>query len=119
MSSSNKVVFLVEPDSAVRDSIRSLLESFDVSIKTYASGRSFLNNAKPNGHGCVLVESDLPDMTGVDLSKYIRQQGQTLPVVLLTSSNDVGFEKLNQPAVSAILHKPLKSQDLVKLIESL
>lgn len=119
MSDQEKIVYLIEPDVAVRDSIKTLLESFNIQIRTYASGRSFLNNAKPNGNGYVLIESNLPDMTGMELNERLKGQGVKSPVILITSANDPGFDAQHIQNVDAILRKPLHSEKIVELIETL
>lgn len=115
-----KVVFLVDPDSAVRDSVRTLLESFGVTVHAYASGRSLLNNAHINGHDCILVENALPDMSGLDLLEHLRQKGVRAPLVLMSSANDRGFEVLaTAQNIAAVMRKPLHSEDLLEMIKAL
>ena len=118
-NSSDKVIHLIDPDIAVRDSIKSMLESFDVKISTYSTGRSFFTNATLSEHDCVLVENDLSDMTGLDLCQRVKQSGNKATLVLLTSVNDAAFEKINQSDVSAILLKPIKSNILIETLSAI
>lgn len=104
----------------MRDSVRSLMESLGVNVRTYASGRSFLNNAHINGHDCILVENQLPDMTGMDLLNRLKQMGITAPLVLLSSANDRGFEKLaTSQNIAAVMRKPVQSEHLLEIIKVL
>ena len=114
-----RVIHLVEPDMAVRDSIKNLLESFDYKINTYSTGRSFFNNSRLKEDDCVLVENALSDMTGLDLCEKIKQSGSKATLVLLTSANDAAFEKLNQSGVAVILQKPIKSNKLIETISAI
>jgi two-component system response regulator FixJ len=115
-----KILFLVDPDSAVRDSVRGLLSSYGVSVRTYASGRSLLNNAQIQEHHCVVVENILPDMTGIDLLLYLKQKGSIAPFVLLSSANDAGFEDLaTSQDIAAVMRKPIRSEHLIEIIKVL
>lgn len=117
---SEKYIFLVDPDNAVRDSVRALMESYGVNVRTYASGRSFMNNARINGHDCVLVENSLPDMTGMDLLVYLQRKGINAPFVLLSSANDAGFEKMaTSQNIAAVMRKPIQSEHLLEIVNML
>ena len=115
-----KVIFLVEPDNAVRDSVKGLFESFGVKTRVYASGRSLLNNASIKGCDCLLVENSLPDMTGLDLLEHLKRKGINVPFVLLSSANDAGFEQLAcSQDIALVMRKPLQGQDLIEIVNSL
>ena len=120
LSNFKKVIFLVDPDSAVRDSVRALMESYNVKVRTYASGRSFMNNASIKGHDCVLVENTLPDMSGIDLLRYLKHKGIQAPFVLLSSANDAGFEKMaTSQDIAAVMRKPIRCEHLLEIINVL
>ena len=114
-----KTVHLVEPDKAVRDSIKVMLESFNVKVNTYSTGRSFFTNASLSEYDYVLVENELSDMTGIKLCERLKTTGSSVALVLLTSVNDPAFEKINQSDVTAILLKPINSNKLLETLNRL
>ena len=114
-----KTVHLIEPDKAVRDSIKIMLESFNVKVSTYSTGRSFFTNASLSEYDYVLVENQLPDMTGLKLCEKLKNNGSNAALVLLTSVNDTAFEKINQSDVTAILQKPINSNKLLDTLNRL
>lgn len=113
-------IYVVDPDDAVRDGIRILLDSFGVRVHSYSDGNSFLNEAVRTASGCVLVEAMLPDGSGVDLVKNLRRAGNIVPVLMMTSSPEIG---LTRQAVShgaaSVLRKPLASEQLLGWLEAL
>lgn len=112
-------VFVVDPDAAIRDGLENLLDSFSIKAHTYANAQSFLHDAAATAAGCVLIENDLPDLCGLEVLKRLRQHGNSLPVLLLTSSNDTGLVKqaLHQGAFG-VLHKPLASERLIEQLQT-
>ena len=115
-----KRIYLVDPDTAIRDSIRAMLQSYGVEVRTYSSGRSFLNNAQLTDQDCILVENNLPDMIGIDLVENLKRMGINAACFILSSANDIGFEELVSSQDSTIvLRKPLQSKHLIEVINSL
>lgn len=116
----NKKIYLVEPDSAVRDSIKALFESFGLSVDSYSSGRSFLINASVQDQECVLAENELPTMSGMDLHEQLQSKGIDVRFILLSSANDAGFEKIvSSQDIVGVIRKPIRSKHLLEVIKSL
>ncbi len=113
-------VFIVDPDTAIRDSVALLLESGHLEVIGFADGRSFLKAAVPESGCCLLVESSLPDVSGLSVIAELRRLGNDVPTVLLTSSTDSDLAaRVADLGVAGIVRKPLRSQQLVDQIEFL
>lgn len=116
----NYKVFIVDPDTAIRDSVELLLESNQFSVYGFENGRSFLDAQVQSAHGCLLVESSLPDSSGLSLITTIRRMGNHIPALLLTSSTDPCLAtRVAELGVVGIIRKPLRSQQLLDQIEFL
>jgi two-component system response regulator FixJ len=87
MSSETKV-FIVDDDADVRDSLRALLESADLSVADYGSARAFLAAPAP-GAGCLIADIRMPDMDGLELQEELVKRGSGLPVIVVTGHGDV------------------------------
>ncbi|MGZ5853880.1 MAG: response regulator FixJ [Xanthobacteraceae bacterium] len=82
------VVVIVDDDAAVRDSMRSLMESAGYLVKDYPSARAFLKEPVPPG-GCLVTDIRMPEMDGLELQEEIAKRGIDLPVVIMTGHGDV------------------------------
>ena len=87
--SSEPVVFVVDDDEAVRDSLRMLLESDGLAVEVFASGTEFLEANLSRRDGCVVLDVRLPDMNGLDLQHKLASLRIALPVILITGHGDI------------------------------
>lgn len=110
---------MVDPDAAIRDGMQLLLDSFSIEVHAYADAQSFLQNAVAVANGCVLIESELPDLSGLELLKRLREHGNNVPVLLFTSSNDEGLVRhaLDQGALD-VMRKPLQSKRMIERLRA-
>lgn len=119
-TSENYKVFIVDPDTAIRDSVELLLESAHVEVFGFENGKAFLDTGVPDALGCLLVESSLPDSSGLSLIAKVRSLGNHMPALLLTSSTDADLaSRVADLGVAGIVRKPLRSQQLFDQIEFL
>lgn len=107
-------VYLVDDDEAIRDSLGWLLESRNLSCKTYPSGESFLADWTPQLAGCLLLDIRMHGMSGLEVFDRLLAEGNQLPVIFLTGHGDVPM------AVSALkkgafdfVEKPFDDNELV------
>lgn len=113
-------VYVLDPDEAVRDGVRLLLDSLNIEVRTYPDGASFLQEAASTAQGCALIESQLPDVNGLALLSRLRGMGNTIPVLLLTSSSDQGLDRhAVEQGAECVLHKPMVSEQLLQRLASL
>ena len=111
-------VAVVDDDPAVLDSLRFLLEVSGYSVVIYASAAEFLGSraTKP---ACLILDQNMPRMTGLELAARLRGEGTTLPVLLITSSPSPAIaERAAQLGVEKVLEKPLNEHDLLSFVDS-
>jgi two-component system response regulator FixJ len=83
------VVFVVDDDPAMRDSLKLLLESSGYSTQTYESAVAFLASDAHGRPGCVVADVRMPEMDGLELQEELRAKRSALPVILMTGHADV------------------------------
>jgi len=112
------VVYVIDDDDAVRDSLCMLLEHCGFAVRSYASSAAFLHDAPEVKNGSLLVDVNMPGMTGPELLDHLRQRGTVIPAILMTG----GITTRIQPAVdrigATVLQKPFQSGELVACIET-
>jgi len=117
---SRYTVYVLDPDEAVCDGVRLLLDSFDIEVKAYPDAESFLEEVASNAQGCALIESQLPDVNGLALLSRLRAMGNNMPVLLLTSSRDDGFaSQAVERGAASVIRKPMIGENLLRQLASL
>ncbi|MFH0257783.1 response regulator transcription factor [Vibrio rumoiensis] len=110
-------IYLVDDDESVLDSLAFLLQEFDYQVQCFANGEDFLQQAKLDQAGCVVLDSRMPTMRGQQVHQVLQQQHSPLGVIYLTGHGDVpmAVEALKQGAVD-FLQKPIDGKVLVEAI---
>ncbi len=83
------IVFVVDDDQAVRDSLRWLIESVGYRAAIFESADGFIQERRDDGPACLLLDVRLPGMSGLELQRIISETGRSMPVILITGHGDV------------------------------
>lgn len=112
------VVFVVDDDDAVRQSIRLLLRSVGLVVETCASAREFLERWEPECPGCLVLDIRMPGMSGLELQARLAREAAAPPVVFITGHGDVSLavRAMRDGAVDFI-EKPFNDQDLIDRVQ--
>jgi two-component system response regulator FixJ len=84
-----RVVFVVDDDRAMRDSLRWLLDSVGLPVRTYATAADFLADHDPAQPGCLILDVRMPGMSGLDLQAELTRRGVELPTIIITGHAEV------------------------------
>jgi two-component system, LuxR family, response regulator FixJ len=82
-------VFVVDDDRAMRDSLRWLLESVGLTVRTYSTAADFLREYEPAQPGCLVLDVRMPGMSGLDLQAELVRRGAGLPTIVVTGHAEV------------------------------
>jgi two-component system, LuxR family, response regulator FixJ len=114
----DKTVFVVDDDAAVRKGLSFLLRTAGYTVEAFASALAFLEAYDPRRGGCLLLDVQMPRMTGVELQQQLNVRGRRIPVIFITGHGTVSL------AVAAIkagafdfVEKPLREEALLECIE--
>jgi two-component system response regulator FixJ len=88
MPTSN-IVHVIDDDEAVRQSLDFLLRAARFEVKTYDSAVAFLDALPANGSGCIITDVRMPDVSGIDLLRRLKELGSAIPVIVITGHGDV------------------------------
>jgi FixJ family two-component response regulator len=110
-------IFVVDDDSAVRDSLKLLLRSVGQAVETYGSGQEFLDGYNDDRAGCLVLDIRMPGMSGLELQQKLNERHSILPIIFITGHGDVpmAVEAMQAGAVDFI-QKPFRDQDLIDRI---
>ncbi len=111
------VVFVVDDDPSVRRSLDRLLNAHGYTVLTFATAQEFLEHTGDDGPGCLLLDYQLPGLSGLDLQARLAEARRTIPIVFVSGHGDI------PTSVSAMkggaldfLTKPLKPNVLLDAV---
>ncbi len=113
----NQLVYIVDDDDAMRDSLQWLLESQGFAVTAYASAEDFLAACRDGMAGCIVLDVRMPGMSGLELYEKLNSRQCTLPVIFITGHGDVpmAVSALKKGAVDFI-EKPFSDKEMLRLI---
>lgn len=107
------IVHVVDDDQAVRESLEALLLVAGFDVRTYDSAEDFLARAPRDDGGCLLLDVNMPGMSGLDLLERLSGECPRRPVLVLTARRDEGLREAALGfGASSFLSKPV-SGDLL------
>jgi len=116
---SDAVVHVIDDDQAVRDSLAFLLRTAQIEVKVHESAVAFLDSGPPSGTGCIITDVRMPEVSGIDLLRRLREAEIALPVIVMTGHGDVplAVEAMKLGAVD-FLEKPFDDDALLASVRS-
>lgn len=110
-------VFVVEDDQVMRESLAHLLKSEQFNIELYSSSEDFLQNCEVTVPGCLLLDLDFPEMSGIGLLQRILRMERPLPVIMMSADADIQKVSLcDRYGAFDFLEKPLNSNELFQSV---
>ncbi len=113
-----KTVFVCDDDQWILDTVVDILSSLKLDILTFANGKLALDQISKNSPDLVITDINMPEMTGLELLKFLELNEFKIPVVMLTGSLD------NRNLCEAVayshfdyLNKPIQPFDLIETVQ--
>ena len=89
MQQTTPIVFIVDDDVSVRESLESLIRCVGWQPQTFASAEEFLSRPRVHAPSCLLLDVNLPDLSGLDLQKRVAGDRIDMPIIFITGYGDV------------------------------
>ena len=118
MSDTGTLVYVVDDDASAREGVAGLLRSAGLTAKTFASGEEFLASPPPKTPSCLLLDVNLPGVSGLDVQQKLAKAAVHVPIIFLTGHGDIPttVRAVKAGAVN-FLTKPYDDQELLNAIE--
>ena len=108
---------MIDADEATRLAVRELAGELSLACQTYATGSEFFTAYTDSAPGCLVLEVWLTDTSGVEVQRRLIAKGATLPLIFLTSQNDVSMAvELMRNGAFHYVQKPIRAVDLMRII---
>jgi len=113
------IVHVIDDDEAARHSLAFLLATAKMDVKTYESGAAFLSTASMATSGCVITDVRMPEISGIDLLRRIRELRIGVPVIVITGHADVQLAvEAMKIGAADFLEKPYDDDVLIATVQS-
>ena len=112
------VVYIVDDDSCVRQALDSLMRSVGLHVQTFASAQDFLGSKPTGAQGCLVLDIQLPGLSGLDLQRELIEADVHIPVIFVTGYGDIptSVRAMKAGAVE-FLTKPFDDEDLLEAVK--
>lgn len=115
----NPQVHVIDDDEAVRVSLAFLLEMADLPARTYGSAQEFLQIAPMLKSGCIVTDIRMPEVSGLELARRLKDMGVRLPVIVITGHADLPLAvEAMRAGVVDFLEKPFDDVVLIAAIRT-
>lgn len=117
MTKNDAMVFVVDDDQYVRESLVSLIRSAGLAVTPFDSAQQFLDSSPAGGPSCLVLDVKLPGLSGLDLQKRLAESNIDIPIVFITGHADIPMTvRAMKAGAIEFLTKPFRDQDLLDAI---
>jgi DNA-binding NtrC family response regulator len=110
-------VYVVDDDASVREAVESLVRSAGFRAETFASAQEFLASPRSSAPSCLVLDVELPGISGLDLQHELAKSGAQIPIIFLTGHGDIPMTvRAIQAGALEFLTKPIDDEDLLNAI---
>ncbi len=110
-------VLVVDDDPSILRSLKRLISASGFQVQTFGRPSELLASELPGSKACMVVDIDLPEMTGIEMCEVLKRSGRGLPAILITGRTETRIRSLAaQSDAVAVLFKPFDEEPLLDAI---
>jgi len=118
MSETDAMVFVVDDDAPLRESLKNLIRSVGLRVELFSSAQEFLRSKRLDLPSCLVLDVRLPGLSGLDLQKRTTEAGMEIPIIFITGHGDIPMSvRAMKAGAVEFLTKPFRDQDLLDSIQ--
>ena len=112
-----QIVFVIDDDASVRDSLKNLLESVGLHAELFDSAQAFMKFHPSEVPGCLILDVRLPGLSGLEFQNELLRRGVSLPIIFITGHGDIPMSvRAMKLGAVEFLTKPFRDQDLLEAV---
>ena len=113
------VVYVIDDDVSVRESVADLLHSVGLKVESFGSTQEFLRSKRPDVPGCIVLDIRLPGPSGLEFQRVLNEINIQTPIIFISGHGDIPMSvKAMKSGAIEFLTKPLREQDLLDAIQT-
>ena len=110
-------IAIIDDDALVREALKDCMESAGYSVQGFGSAEGFLASIPAQSAACLIVDVELPGITGLELQARLAESGNHAPIVFVTAhGSDVNRERALRQGAAGFLSKPVRRNELVNAV---
>jgi two-component system, NarL family, sensor kinase len=118
MKEADSMVFVVDDDVSIREALENLVRSVGLRVEVFASAEEFLRSKRPDVPGCLVLDVQLPGLSGLDLQNRMAEIAMEIPIIFITGHGDIPTSvRAMKAGAVAFLIKPFGDHDLIDAIQ--
>jgi len=118
MMATKATIFIVDDDPSIRLALENLLSSIGQPVETYAAAQDFLRDCPRNPAGCLVLDVQMPGLSGLDLQSELSHVGIYLPIIFITGHGDIPTTvRAMKAGAVEFLTKPVSDSELLAAID--
>lgn len=112
------IVYVIDDDTAMVESLKWIIESIGLEAKSYSSAQEFVENYNPQQHSCILLDVRMPGLSGPELQTKLNEVGGiNPPIIFISGHGDVPLAvRVMKAGAIDFLTKPFNDQILIEVI---
>jgi len=111
------VVYVIDDDTSMRESLKDLLQSVGLRVEAFASAQEFLRARRDELPSCLVLDVRLKGLSGLDLQKQMAESNMEIPIVFMTGHGDIPMSvQAIKAGAMEFLTKPFRDQDLLDAV---
>ncbi len=112
------MVFVIDDDESIRESLKSLMRSVGLGVETFATAQEFLQSTRPDVPACLILDVRMPGLSGLDLQRDLAEANIHIPIIFITGHGDIPMSvRAMKAGAVEFLTKPFRDQDLLDAIQ--
>jgi len=117
MNQDNPLVCVIDDDSLVRESLSRLLRSAGLKVQAFASAQEFLASRPSEAPSCLVLDVQMPGISGLELQRQLRNGESRVPIVFMTGYGDIPMSvRAMRAGAFEFLTKPCRDEDLLRAV---
>ena len=118
MNEDNPIVFVVDDDRSIRESLRNLIRSVGLNVQTFASAQEFLTSQRPEAPSCLVLDVKLPGLNGLDLQQELAKADVQIPIIFMTGYGDIPMTvRAMKSGAVEFFTKPFRVDHMLNAVE--
>jgi DNA-binding NtrC family response regulator len=118
MNEPNPFVYVVDDDPGMRASLKDLIGSAGLNVHAFGTAQEFLGHATVDGSGCLVLDVQLPGLSGLDLQQELTRRKIPMPIIFITGHGDIPMSvRAMKAGAIEFLTKPFRDEDLLNAVE--
>jgi FixJ family two-component response regulator len=115
----SRLISIVDDDASIREALKSLMRSVQFDVAAFASAEEFLASERLNDTACLILDVNLPGMSGFELQSHLNIERRGIPIIFITAhADETSRQRALKGGAIDFLGKPVRREPLFKAIRS-